>query len=127
MAGPLEARLKAIADKPSTSADDKGRLQKLAGDRELTATTLIEFVRASKLPIEDRRSIAELAAKLTEEHKWLTPHELDEAKITDKGETLPFLIWAASSASSSGSSTTIPSPPNVPPRSSAGASRSPSG
>jgi ABC-type transport system involved in cytochrome c biogenesis permease subunit len=94
VAGPLEARLKAIADKPGTSAEDKARLQKLAADRELVASTLIESIRASKLPIEDRRAIAELAAKLTEEHKWLTPHELDEAKIDNKGETLPFLAWA---------------------------------
>ncbi len=94
VAGPLEARLKAIADKPGTSADDKVRLQKFAGDRELAATSLMEFVRSSKLPIEDRRSIAELAAKLTEEHKWLTPHELDEAKIDNKGETLPFMVCA---------------------------------
>ena len=95
VAGPLAARLKAIADKPSTSADDKVRLEKLVGDRELGATTLIAFVRSSKLPIEDRRSIAELATKLTEEHKWLTPRELDEAKIDNKGETLPFMVWAS--------------------------------
>ena len=94
VAGPLEARLKAIAEKPGTSADDKVRLQKLAVDRELGATTLIEFVRSSKLPIEDRHSIAELATRLTEEHKWLTPRELEEAKIDNKGETLPFLVWA---------------------------------
>ena len=91
--GPLEARLEAIAEKPTTSADDKSGLLKLAGDREVAATTLIAFVRASKLPIEDRRFIAELAAKLTEEHKWLTPRELEEATITVKGETLPFRSW----------------------------------
>ncbi len=95
VAGPLETRLKEIADKASTSADDKARLQKLAGDRELVATTLIESVRASKLPIEDKRSIAELAAKLTEEHKWLTPRELEDAKVENKAETLPFLSWAS--------------------------------
>ncbi len=85
----------------------------------------MEFVRGSKLPDEDRRFIAELAVKLTEEHKWLTPRELEEATITAKGETLPFrelghALWA----SSSGSSTTIPSRSSVPPRSSVAPSKS---
>ncbi len=48
----------------------------------------------SKLPVEDRRAIAELAVKLTEEHKWLTPHELDEATVTVKGVASPFMRWA---------------------------------
>ncbi len=95
VAGPLEARLRAIAEKPGTSADDKVRLLKLADDREPVAATVMAFVRSSKLPIEDRRSIAELAVKLTEEHKWMTPHELEEAKIENKGETLPFLMLAS--------------------------------
>ncbi len=93
VAGPLEARLKAIAEKPTTSAEDKAVLLKLAADREPTATTLIEFARGSKLPVEDRRFIAELAVKLTEEHKWLTPRELEEATITVKGEPQPFRSW----------------------------------
>ena len=64
-------------------------------DKITSAPTLTAFLKSSKLPVEDRRTIAELAAKLTEEHKWLSPHELDEAKITDKGHTHPFLEWAA--------------------------------
>ena len=95
VAGPLSEKLKSIADKPATSGDDKAGLQKLATDHELSAPTLMTFVRQSKLPPEDRRAIAELATRLTEEHKWLTPHELEEAKIENKGETLPFLTWAA--------------------------------
>ena len=94
VAGPLAARLKAIADKPGTSADDKSGLEKLAGNGDLDAATLMGFVRSSKLPVEDRRSIAELAVKLTEEHKWLTPHELDEATVTVKGVASPFMRWA---------------------------------
>jgi len=95
MAGTIEARLKVIADKPSTPAEEKDRLQKLAVDREPTASSLIAYLRSSKLPIEDRRTIAELAAKLTEEHKWFAPRELEEARITAKGQTLPFMSWGA--------------------------------
>ena len=31
-----------------------------------------------------------LAASLSESHKWLSPHELEHAKITVDGQTLPF-------------------------------------
>ena len=60
-------------------------MQELAADPELTSATLTAFVRGSKLPLEDRTTIAELAAKLSEEHKWLTPRELEEAQITAEG------------------------------------------
>jgi len=89
LAETVVARLKGINDK------EKGRLQKLAADGQASNATLTAFLRGSKLPIEDRTTIAELAAKLSEEHKWLTPHELDEARITDKGHTHSFLEWAA--------------------------------
>jgi len=85
LAETVVARLKGINDK------EKGRLQKLAADGQASNATLTAFLRGSKLPIEDRTTIAELAAKLSEEHKWLTPHELDEARITDKGHTHSFL------------------------------------
>jgi ABC-type transport system involved in cytochrome c biogenesis permease subunit len=95
MAATIEARLKAIAGKTGTSAADGERLQKLISDREWTAPLLTEFVRSSGLSSEDKRSIAELAAKLTEEHKWLTPRELQDAQITARGQTLPFMSWVA--------------------------------
>ncbi len=96
LAGTIESRLKAIADKPTTPDAEKDRLRSLAKDPERTATALTAFVRGSKLPAQDRETIAELAAKLTEEHKWLTPRELQDAKIAGRdGEpALPFMSWA---------------------------------
>jgi ABC-type transport system involved in cytochrome c biogenesis permease subunit len=94
LAGTIEARLKAIADKGTTPAPEKARLQQLAVDPDVTAGSLTAFVRSSQLPPEDRRTIAELAAKLTEEHKRLSPRELDEARIGSKGQALPFMTWA---------------------------------
>ena len=32
---------------------------------------------------------------MSEEHKWLTPRELEEAKITDKDHAHPFIDWAS--------------------------------
>ena len=123
----LATRLKAIAEKSTTPDDEKATLRKLAADPEPTATGLTSYLRGSKLPLEDKKTIAEVAAKLSEEHKWLTPRELEEAKITDKDHAHPFIDWAASFRSRNGSSTPIPCRPPGSPRSSGGRSRSPCG
>jgi ABC-type transport system involved in cytochrome c biogenesis permease subunit len=88
------SRLRAIAGKSTTPDGEKAPLESLAADGELNSAKLNAFVRDSKLPAEDRTTIAELAAKLGEEHKWLTPRELDEAQVTVKEQKLPFLDWA---------------------------------
>jgi ABC-type transport system involved in cytochrome c biogenesis permease subunit len=91
----LTARLKAIAAKPTTPSDEKGTLEKLATLPEPTAHGLTAFLTTSKLPVEDRRTIAEVAVKLSETHKWLTPRELEEAKVETKdGQTVSFFEWA---------------------------------
>jgi ABC-type transport system involved in cytochrome c biogenesis permease subunit len=95
MAQEATSRLKAIAGKSTTPENEKAQLQALASDQELSSAKLTGFLRASKLPLEDRTSIAELAAKLGEEHKWLTPRELEETQITAKEQKLPFLDWAS--------------------------------
>jgi ABC-type transport system involved in cytochrome c biogenesis permease subunit len=89
------SHLKGIAGKSTTSENEKIGLEALASDGELNAAKLVGFVRASKLPREDRATIAELAAKLGEEHKWLSPRELEEAQISAKEQKLPFLEWAS--------------------------------
>ena len=91
----LATRLKAIAEKSTTPADEKAALQKLASDQESTYLALSSYLRGSKLPLEDKKTIAEVVAKLSEEHKWLTPRELEEAKITDKDHTHAFIEWAS--------------------------------
>jgi ABC-type transport system involved in cytochrome c biogenesis permease subunit len=103
LAGTIESRLKAVADKESTPSAEKDRLRSLAVDPQLTAAPLIAFVRGSKLPDNDRRTIAELAVKLTEEYKWLSPRELGEATIAATGADgqkagLPFLSWASAAS-----------------------------
>jgi ABC-type transport system involved in cytochrome c biogenesis permease subunit len=95
VADTLTKTLKAIGDKSTTPADERAALEKLAGDRELTAPVLTSFLRGCKLPDVDKKTIAELAAKLTEEHKWLTPRELEDARITDKDHAHPFIEWAS--------------------------------
>ncbi|MGO9470955.1 MAG: cytochrome c biogenesis protein [Isosphaeraceae bacterium] len=95
MADERSARLKGIAAKPTTPAALKSRLETLANDEGVTAAALTALVRGSSLPIQDRQTIAELAARLTEEHKWLTPRELDSAQIRVTGQPVSFLEWAS--------------------------------
>ena len=91
----LATRLKAIAGKSTTPGDEKDTLQKLAAAKEPNARELTAYLSGSKLPLEDKKTIAEVAVKLSEEHKWLTPRELEEAKITDRDHTHAFIDWAS--------------------------------
>jgi ABC-type transport system involved in cytochrome c biogenesis permease subunit len=95
MAQERNARLRGVAAKSTTPANLKPGLDKLAADQAVTAGALIAFLRGAKLPEEDRQTIAEQAVKLTEEHKWLTPRELDSAQISVKGQVASFLEWAS--------------------------------
>ena len=60
-----------------------------------TAAALAPIAKAASSRMHDRKAVAELAAKLSEEHKWLTPRELEDAKIADNGQTHPFMEWVA--------------------------------
>ncbi len=136
----LPLRRRIVADTLATAAqgdrrqvDDPRRRKGHAArssrpTRKSTSAALTAFLRGSKLPVEDRKTIAELAAKLSEEHKWLTPRELEEAQITDKDHDASR-SWTgpASSRSSSGNSMPIRSRPRGSPRSRSGRSRSPCG
>ena len=95
MAETLTTRLKAIADKSTTADDEKALVAKArrrAGDNRCRADRLPPRLQAA---VEDKKTIAEIAAKLSEEHKWLTPRELEEARITDKDHAHPFIDWAS--------------------------------
>ena len=95
LSGATRGRLKEIAAKETTSADDRAQLTKLVDAAETTAGSLTDYLRTSKLPEADQKSVAELAAKLVEDHKWLTPRELEDAKIKHHGEEHPFMEWVA--------------------------------
>ena len=94
LADAIGARLKATAEKSTTSAADRAAIEKLLADKALTGKTLEDFAKNSALAAEDRAGIALLAAKLSEEHKWLTPRELEEARVTPEGEqSVPIGVW----------------------------------
>lgn len=96
LADALRARLGAVADKATTAAADRDALKKLAADPEISSSALTSFLAKSSLPAdgEDRKAIATLASELSEEHKWLTPRQLQEATIAGEGGAkLPFDSW----------------------------------
>jgi len=89
------SRLKDVAARESTSAEDRTALSGLAERTELTSAAITAYLNGSKLPEADRKTIAELAARLGEAHKWLTPRELEDARISHKGQTTAFMEWVA--------------------------------
>jgi hypothetical protein len=60
----------------------------LADDERVSAAVMTGFVRKSNLAKQDRRTIADLASKLTKKHKWPTPYELESGEIKAKGPTV---------------------------------------
>ena len=68
----------------SRRAEDAGRRPEIASGQADTASSS-----RSELPDEDRKAIAELAAKLSEEHKWLTPRELEKAQVAIERPAAP--------------------------------------
>jgi ABC-type transport system involved in cytochrome c biogenesis permease subunit len=89
----LQGDLTAIAGHETTSAADRETLKTLAADPELSGAALGRFAGQAKLAPADKTAVLELAAKLSETHKWLSPAELETAQVTVGGERKPFETW----------------------------------
>ncbi len=90
------SRLKDVAARESTSAEDRTALAALAELTELSSAAITAYLNGSKLPEADRKTVAGLASRLGEMHKWLTPRELEDARISHMGQTTAFMEWVAS-------------------------------
>jgi ABC-type transport system involved in cytochrome c biogenesis permease subunit len=101
LAEPIKKALTAIADKPTTSAADKAQLQQLAGAATVADVDLSALLKNTQLPGADRDTILAWAAKLSTAHKWLSPLEIENARVTIEGKTVPFDMWLADIASRS--------------------------
>ena len=95
LADSIRQQLKEIAARSTTSAEDRTTLTSLAEAPELSAAALSRALQGFKLPEADGKAVAELAAKLSEEHKWLTPREIEDAKIHQKEQVVSFMDWVA--------------------------------
>ncbi len=95
LADSTHSRLKDVAAHESTSADDRAALTRLVESSELTSAAITAYLKNSKLAEADHKTVAELASRLGEEHKWLAPRELEDAKITHNGQPTAFMEWVA--------------------------------
>ncbi|MBV8677229.1 MAG: cytochrome c biogenesis protein CcsA [Planctomycetaceae bacterium] len=93
LAETIQARLAAAAEKGGTSPEDRAALKALADDPEVSQAKLTRFLERARIADEDSKAIKELAAKLGEAHRWLTPRELENARVVSGGQRLPFDSW----------------------------------
>jgi len=94
LADAIEARLKGAAMKPGAAPADTAALRRLAADPDLSAGKLTAFLAKSQISADSRKDLETLAAELSEEHKWLSPRQLEEAKVAaGGGERLPFASY----------------------------------
>ena len=76
------------------SKADREALNRLASDKEISVSAIHEFLAGSSLSAAEKKPIAAFAAQLSEEHKWLTPQQLETAQvIDDSGQKLEFRQW----------------------------------
>ena len=94
LADSIGARLASVAGRESTTAADRASLLRLVSDKDLSAAKVSAFLKTAKLNTDDRTALKTVAVELAESHKWLSPHQLEEARVTNaEGERLPFDKW----------------------------------
>jgi len=91
----IREQLGVVAAKSTTSADDQARLKALIEDEDVSTVKLADFLKAAKIADEDRKALTTVADKLHEEHKWLTPDELENAKIKHGDHDESFMEWVS--------------------------------
>ncbi|QEH33371.1 Cytochrome c biogenesis protein CcsA [Aquisphaera giovannonii] len=91
--GALKQQLKDIASRAPES--ERPALQALAAGPELTAAAVNDYVRSGRLDDAGKKAVAAIAHRLGEEAKWLSPREIEDAKIAGHGDPEPFMQWAS--------------------------------
>ncbi|WP_337173490.1 cytochrome c biogenesis protein CcsA [Paludisphaera sp.] len=91
----LNAKFLAIAERPETPDADKQALAALADDEDIDAARLRAFLRTAKIEKVDADALEAMAAKLAEEHKWLSPEELRDARIRHGDHEEDFMAWVS--------------------------------
>lgn len=91
----VQTQLKAIAGKEGTSDEDREGLEALVENKQIDASAINAYLKTSQLDEADKAALAATAAKLSEERKWLSPNELDAAKVVHGDHMEGFMDWAA--------------------------------
>ncbi len=93
LATSVKAALTDLAAKSSVSPADKAAIEAVAKLDEVGAKEIQPLLASKTLDKADMLTLARLHAKLGEGHKWLTPHELEEAQLKVDGRPVPFAEW----------------------------------
>ncbi len=91
--GPVQARLKAIADRADAPADLKAAIAQLDG-RPVSAAELEPIGLNPGLTAAEQAAIVELSRKLGKAQKWLSPRDLEDAQVAAGDQQVPFERWA---------------------------------
>ena len=92
LAGSIRTRLDELAKSTSITLPDRADVKALADDPELSASKVRAMPHFGKdMKLETFRDV--LAAELSEDHKWLTPRQLEEAKMHTGDSSVPFRTW----------------------------------
>lgn len=91
----VQTQLRAIAAKEGTSDEDREALETIAKSDEIDAPAINDYLKTSGLDEDDKAALAATAAKLSEERKWLSPDELDAARVVHGDHMEGFMEWAS--------------------------------
>ena len=93
LAEEIRAALEAVAGKAATSEADRSRLKALTAQPEVDAKEIRSIIREGKLANDDALVLENLARKVGEETKWLSPEDLETAEVIVDGKKTPFVNW----------------------------------
>ncbi len=95
LASQVKAKLLAIAERPETPEADKHALAALADVEDVDSAALLDFLATAKVEAVDRQALEEVAAKLAEDRKWISPEDLRDAQIRHGDHEEEFQAWVA--------------------------------
>ncbi|MFO0910219.1 MAG: cytochrome c biogenesis protein CcsA [Isosphaeraceae bacterium] len=93
MAESIRSTLEGIASRTETKPADRDAIRSVAGNRELSASDLKSLLARTSLTDADQKQVKVLAAQLAEEHKWLSPRQIEEAKLASGSDPQPWNSW----------------------------------
>jgi ABC-type transport system involved in cytochrome c biogenesis permease subunit len=92
LADSIRKRLDSI-DATKITYYDIESLKSNVSSEEVSASRVRKLMAHKDVKDNDKKTLAIIAAELSEDHKWLTPRQIEEAKIGDGGEGVPFRSW----------------------------------
>lgn len=93
LAEPIKSAIKAAIEDSATDAIAKIALETLAKEAVITHDQLKTLLETAKLPETHKGSLSEQLKKLGVGSKWVSPKDLEAAKVTVDGQTISFEDW----------------------------------